>query len=87
MTLSSPRSSVDALAALSPWRVRPETSSAISGVQLPPVIPAKAGIQGDRAGFRMALDPGFRRDDVVPSRIIRLISGRRWRLAKHAPYA
>jgi hypothetical protein len=29
------------------------------------VIPAKAGIQGNRTEFRAALDPGFRRDDAI----------------------
>src|SRR5271155_2289266 len=56
--------------------VCPETFAASSCHWCPPVIPAKAGIQGNRTDFRVALDPGFRRGDAIPLEIRNLISDR-----------
>src|SRR5271154_6378445 len=56
--------------------VCPETSGAISTAWLPLVIPAKAGIQGNRADFRVALDPGLRRGDGILLKTLSFISDR-----------
>ena len=42
-----------------------------------PVIPAKAGIQADRTGFHVGLDPGFRRGHAIRSEILNFISDER----------